>query len=421
MRRPADLLAHLRAADEHLAALAPGAHVEARLRARMRGEAASPRGPFGGAGLRLRRPLLLAFAVAAGALIVGHNRGPSADRGGAVAGVPSAPPEPIREPIAADRDPPDPTLGPRRASPSRMIHAPTLEEAPARRRGDPPRPPSFVAPRSAPTGTPLPERLLLDSNDTLPAPTPEHRKEGLGPTVRAESKIFGAPAPAPSGTTPVTAPPGYSRSPQTDPSLTSSRGPAGASDEDPSANCKFASELSDEGHQRCAQKGLVVDELTFVSSCGDGRFRDVAVQCTEESKPDPGENVCTSREFGDGVACQGDANILKQKIWDLCAQEGLILTSLSVVTEGCSTTQFTKATYLCCAPTPPPEAPVYTCTTGELGDDQTCQDNAAYQQAAEQACKIAGLALDAAKFTMDCADGQSTKSYYLCCSASKNQ
>ncbi len=54
----------------------------------------------------------------------------------------------------------------------------------------------------------------------------------------------------------------------------------------------------------------------------------------EESKPDPGEDTCTNREIGDGVTCEGDVNILKQKLWDLCAHEGLIFTSLNVVDEG---------------------------------------------------------------------------------------
>ncbi|MFT3771685.1 MAG: hypothetical protein QM820_40250 [Minicystis sp.] len=132
----ADFLGALHAADEHLAALGPGAHLEARIRARLRGHAPSSRGPFGGSGLRIR-PIAIAFAVAAIAIFFLASRPRRGGDANAVATNPSAAPSAIPDRISADAGPSDLPDGPRLVRPPHMIHAPALDEDPPPRKAIP--------------------------------------------------------------------------------------------------------------------------------------------------------------------------------------------------------------------------------------------------------------------------------------------
>jgi hypothetical protein len=137
--------------------------------------------------------------------------------------------------------------------------------------------------------------------------------------------------------------------------------------------------------------------------------------CGAGDKPEqqqPPSQGCQVSEIGDGVACQGDINTLKQQAGDACSQAGFVLVSLQLDADGCSGGQFTKATYTCCEP-PTPQG----CQTGEIGDGVACGgDVSTLKQQTLDLCSQAGLVITDLQLAADgCSGGQFTRATYTCC------
>jgi hypothetical protein len=375
MPPPGDLLRHLRAADELLSAVAPGPHLEAQLRARLRGHTPSSRGPFGGR--RIGRPLILAFAVAAIALMFFAGRARPAHDPDAMASSPSAAPSAIPERIHADGGPPDLLESPLLNHPPRPIHAPALKDVPVRRDRDsmPARP--FTTPANAPEAPRPPDPPSLDPGSGWPAPPPR-------------SDLVDAPlSPVLAGAPLAPMLPTYAHqslshdAPPRSSTPSSSPAPAGPEGEDPNAGCKSPD--------------------------------DTSAGCMEESKPDPKPNECTGGDFGDGKTCQEYAALPpKDQLLEVCTQAGLQLQEISITTDGCPNGQWSAASYKCCPPPTPP--PPSECSEAELGDGKTCQDYVVLKQQSAELCqKAGGTLVDLASSSHGCPDGQWSLATYKCC------
>ncbi|MFT3771686.1 MAG: hypothetical protein QM820_40255 [Minicystis sp.] len=187
--------------------------------------------------------------------------------------------------------------------------------------------------------------------------------------------------------------------------------PSDPSGDDPGLGCRSPEDLAAEAAAICKAKGRTLDKVSYLGDCGDGRFRRRR-RGLRAGAPCPPTSAY-SGDIGDGATCN-DSTELKTLAFNLCQKNGMMLSNLSVVTDGCLGGGYTKASYECCPAAPPsPPAP---CSSGEIGDGKVCQDYGAAKQQAGELCQKAGASLTDLKGSGDgCPDGQWSKVSYQCC------
>jgi hypothetical protein len=430
-----ELVQRLRAADAALAAMAPAADLEARIRARARGRGTPRLSSILVGARRLHRPLILAFATAAALSVVSiavvRGRGPVASS--MVAGGPEDP----AEHIVNDRSRADGGVGEARpgAGPRPVFHMPALEPGP--RRDDPPvspqRPaasppalaPSALTPSTLKPSSMTPARWSEDVNDGVRRPS---RIDAYRPAV---SSIGRPAALASTPGTPAFRPSFVARGGGEiavhDASSSTSHGGDGAMG---TVDCRTPSALWDVAVGKCEATGQVLSTFTFLEPCSDGRFGSIYFQCADpepEPEPDPAPDPepepdqCISRAFGGGETCVDLAGFdkdpiagIEQKASAACAELGLALGTLSVDAVGCPV-QSGKVKYVCCpGPAPTPPLPDLSCQEDKIGSD-TCVDLATLKAAASTRCAEIGRVLTSLSPLAGCPDDQASVALITCC------
>jgi hypothetical protein len=421
-----DLLQQLRAVDEQLAAVAPGAHLEARLRARLRAEASAAQNGERGSARRLPRPLIFAFAACA-ALIVLASGSSQPPEPSAVVNSPTAPlsvlPETKARDDAGPLDSPSREDVPRRP---KAIPAPALQDSPSQpfREGPAPEHRSPMPPRAPSIAPwPRPHEEILEEGSLLPwTPSDPPRKEGWRPLLRPGVNLDSVPPPQPRPASAAAHPPPNRPrvpshdTPQPQPAATAE--PSTEPVNEPVIDCRGPDELKEEATLTCDNQGGFVTWIDFVDPCGDGRFRGVDFKCEPQEKPEP--DTCSSHKLGGEGSCQ-DSGTLKWQAAEACKLANQQLNDLKYMEDGCPAGQATWAIYTCCSISPPLPPPPDLCFYGEIGDGTTCQDPTSLEQQAMVACKEAGLPLASTKSLQDCPGGFSSKLYYACCPLSPLQ
>lgn len=419
-----DLRSLLRALDEQYAAVPPPADLEARLQARIRSEAPSPRAFSPREARRYARPMALAFAAGAALLILADAQTPSTAPE-VVALEPNVPEAVLPEKIRADGGPSDPAPNAPPARRKQVISAPGLKPYPSWPDDQAPWPARpWLSPRSAPwttRSTPRPAESpsgpFFDNGTGAEPWTPaEPRPEGPRRTLPAASSLMvappaqtlgAAPAPAAPQSHPQPSSPSPGRAPSAPPPSPTSA-PAETPAPTGTEDCKSPDALMDEAASTCKSQGLALADVAYLDACGDGRFRRVEAKC---NKDEP--EACLKRKLAaDNLSCQ-DASVFKEKAYAECHAAGLELVDLEYFGDGCPAGLSTVAACTCC---PAPGAPpVSQCFDGQVGDAKTCQDAGLLKAQADDICRKEGLEFAGFKVSDDCQGGQSTVGFYVCC------
>lgn len=420
-----ELVQRLRAADAALASMSPSAQLEGRIRARALGLGAGRIPSLLAGARRLHRPLILAFATAAALLLVVASRGRGGVDPAMVAGGPEDPSEPIvNDRIHADGGPAAPARG---DGPPPVFHMPALEPGPSRS-DHPLSAPTPLSPPPAPSAstpaaiqplpvTPLTLRDEVDDRGRHPA-----RVEASRPAVASVGRAAGPIAsPAASTFRPSFVARGGGEVVSKDVSPSSSPGgnsPVAAVD------CKSPSALREIALAKCESTGVDLATFTFLEPCGGGQFGSISFACASpepEVKPDPKPepDQCVHGSFEGGTSCVDLGGYDKDPLAGVekeatvaCAQQGLLLSALSVDAVECAA-QSGKVTYVCCPAALPGPAPD-TCHDDKVGAD-TCVDLATLEAKASTLCAQSGQVLSMISPLAGCSDGQASTAMISCC------
>ncbi|MEP7126772.1 MAG: hypothetical protein ABJE95_37930 [Byssovorax sp.] len=424
-----ELLRRLQAAEAALATMAPGPHLEARIRARALDQRAAGLPWVLVGARRLHRPLILAFAAAAAAAMLAMGGGRGSAGSSALAGGPEDPADHIVNDRAhADGGPREAASGEHSTAPRPVFHVPALD--PRFDGGDLPAPrqsPLTPLPVTAPSSlgplpfTPASLRDELDDRGRRSG-----RVEVWRPAVASVGRAAGpTSSPAASTWRPSFVARGGGEITTRDASSSTSHGGDGPV---AAVDCKSPSALRDIAAAKCEATGVALSTFTFLEPCGGGQFGSISFQCVgpePDVKPDPKpepEDQCVQESFDGGATCvdlgghdkDPLAGIQKQATV-ACAQLGLLLSELAVDAAGCAP-ESGKVTYVCCpmaAPTPAPE----TCHDDKVGA-ATCVDLAILEAKASTLCAQSGQKLAMISPLAGCSDGQASTATISCCPTS---
>lgn len=438
----ADFIAALREADARIAEVAPGAHVEARLRAALRGDPLEeptkrPVAP------RLRRPALAALFVAAAgvAVIEGvsergrplpastvseRDRQDGADADGEVevdpdglAAKPSsaAACDDAREGVrcvprpAPAAPPPSPTSDPRdpeRPSPRAPSAPPRSDLDP--RRGSPRAPETGALPTwPYPWQTPM---APAPTGGSAPRITPPVFTYGGGATFRSPSEEPGALS-ARDLFAPLTSRgAAHAQSSKPEPPLWSTSFGEGPTDED--VGCKMPDAWKEIAYLDCKEQGKELVDLAWFDDCGDGRFASMDHACASPSESPVNEQTCTGGSLGDGSTCMSPDS-LKVQASEICAKDGGELVDLYFSLD-CDDGGSSYAKYMCCKDAPPdPGSGQGACSPGEIIG--ACLSKDAFVEQVTSKCAAQGLAVAEIGALKLCPDGSIEYGTFLCCPA----
>lgn len=397
----ADLVGSVRQIELLFGDVVPGPHLEARLRARLRGERLPDGGGSGpwGWGLafrRVHRPLALAFAAAM--LVLLDERASRRDLGTTIAEGSSA--EDPSDATPSHSLPPKARVDERAPLPVRR--APRDEERPEPPR-TPPAVPSNVAPLVGPETVPSLEPMTPDGPSLFQVDEPIRED---APTFTPGGSRWGASANG-LGSSRVAAPSNGPPPARDTRDRSASPPPPPRAAVDANAPCVAAEELFLEAQLRCKERGLGLDQAKYVEACGEGHYRGVVETCLDGSSGEP-PGACKPVVVGDG-SCLSLAELHDLAAASCGGEPSDLAPSLD-----CEGGASTMAKALCCEAMPPSPPPgTDHCSSMVVGDGATCVDPGALKTLASSAC--GPLVLADVSLAADCPGDLSTTAKVTCC------
>ena len=179
-------------------------------------------------------------------------------------------------------------------------------------------------------------------------------------------------------------------------------------------SCKDEKTWSAYGAMACAGKGLVLNHISFATSCGAGLYREATYDCCTASPPSPPPPVpprmCMWSPAIGPAACQ-PADAWKKQGITFCSTHGLQLNDLKL-DRPCGAGGYGSAQFECCTTTPPPPPPPM-CTTEVLAE-KSCVDDGTWKAKADAACKAKKLNLTTLAFGAACMGGHLDVKFECC-------